>query len=347
MEILQLDRGQGRLQIKVEGHEDFFVLSRFLKDGDLITSKTTRKIKRENKVFRKSMVVTLRFTETSYQSFGKRLRISGIIQEGPEDLVSRGSYHTINVEINDILELRREDLTKEDIDQLRKAEKYTKMPPLLLVAIERGVATVGLLSSYELKVIRSLAREVSTKGVEGSKSLLHKFFSEVFSIMRQYLDTSKAVIVAGPGFTKKKFSKFLADKIPNEKVYTGNISTGTRSGLHEIVRRGLPEKIQKDQRISEETRLIGDLLKHIGKEDGLAVYGYDEVKRAITYGAVDTLLISDSTFYSKKMRDEIMKMIEQTRDMGGSFRIISSLHPSGKQFEQMGGLGALLRYKLR
>lgn len=347
MNILSLDKKHGRLKVKLESYDDFFVLSRFLREGDLITGQTSRKIKKNNKIYRESMVVTLNFKDASYQPFGQRLRISGTVTEGPEDFISSGDYHTINVNINKCIEIKRDSLTDEELAPLRKAEKYTNRPPILLVAIERGVATVGLLSSYQLRVIRSIRRDVPGKGQGEVSDILNEFFSKISSIIRSHIDETEAVIIAGPGFIKKNFKNSLSSEIPQEKIYMGKTSTGTRAGLHEIIRRNIPEKIRKDHRISKETRLIDEFCNHIGKNDGLGVYGYEKVKRAVKYGCVDTLLISTSKFYSQEMRENVKKLMRETRDMGGSVKIISTQHPSGKQFKRLGGIGALLRYKLR
>lgn len=347
MKILRLDKNHGILEIRVESHEDFFILNRFLEEGDLITSETSRKIKHDNEVYRKSMTVTLSFKKASYQSFGKRLRISGIVKEGPEDFISRGSYHTINLEINDSLIIERSDLNEEDLIPLQKAERYTKRPPILLVAIERGIVSIGILSSYELKIIKTIKRDVSNKGMDTAKGLLFDFFSEVRNIISNYLETIEAIIIAGPGFTKKRFKKYLVKDIQKVKIFTGKTSSGTVSGLHEIIRRGIPEEVRANQRISKETRMIEELLTHIGKNDGLATYGYKKVKKAVEYGAVDTLLVSSSKFYSKETKKKVLELIKETREQGGIFQIISVKHPSGKQFDQMTGIGALLRYKFK
>lgn len=347
MKILSLDKKHGRLKVKLESYDDFFVLSKFLHDGDLVTGRTSRKIKNNNRIYRKSMVVTLNFKDASYQPFGQRLRISGTVTEGPEDFISLGDYHTINVSVNKSIEIKRDKLTDTELAPLRKAEKYTKRPPILLVAIERGVATVGLLSSYELRVIRTVKRDIPGKSQGEGREILHAFFSKIHSIIKNHLNDIEAVILAGPGFTKENFKNFIAGKISQDKIYMGKTSTGTRAGLHEIIRRGIPEKVRKDQRISQETRLIEEFCKHIGKDDGLGVYGYDKVEKAVKYGSVDKLLISTSKFYSPEMREKIKDLMRETRKMGGTVKIISTQHPSGKQFERLGGIGALLRYKLR
>lgn len=346
MKILEVDKRHNFLKIRVENPEDFYILSKFLKEGDLITSKTSRKIKRNNDVFRKSMVVTLEYKNCSYQTFGKRLRISGIIIDGPEDYISKGSYHTVNLETNDIFTLERKNLHNNELKPLKEAEKYTKRPPILLIAIERGVASIGLLSSYELKEVKTLKRNISKEGGEDTKSIIQEFFSDVYEIMKKYTDDCEAVIIAGPGFTKKKFRKFLETKQPRLNIYLKNTSTGTRSGLHEIIRRDIPQEIRKDQRITKETRLIENLLEHIGKNDGYAVYGYKKTKKAVGYGAVKVLIITEKKFFSKKYRAKVMELINQTQEMDGKFHIVSVQHPSGKQLERLGGIGALLRFKL-
>ena len=80
------------------------------------------------------------------------------------------------------------------------------------------------------------------------------------------------------------------------------------------------------------------------------MYGFEEVKKAITAGAISKLLITDDFIQQKREEgyylelDELMKKIDHLQ---GEINIISSQQESGQKLDGLGGVAALLRYKLK
>ena len=87
---------------------------------------------------------------------------------------------------------------------------------------------------------------------------------------------------------------------------------------------------------------VNNLLENIGKNSSKITYGIKETKNAINLGAVSQLLILDTKIASEDM-DEAMDMVE---NMKGEVMVISSEHDGGKQLESLGGMAAILRYKI-
>ena len=113
------------------------------------------------------------------------------------------------------------------------------------------------------------------------------------------------------------------------------------NGVQEAIKSGIVEKITKENRVIFETQLIEKLFGEI-KRDGLATYGEKEVKRALINGAVERLLISDVLIRMKK-GEELLTIAKQKKS---EFTIINTIHEEGKKFEGIGGIGALLRFKI-
>jgi len=63
---------------------------------------------------------------------------------------------------------------------------------------------------------------------------------------------------------------------------------------------------------------------------------------ALNKGAVERLLISDIFLRSKK-GDVFLELARKTHS---DFIIINTMHDAGKKFEGIGGIGALLRFKI-
>ena len=154
-----------------------------------------------------------------------------------------------------------------------------------------------------------------------------------------------SVIIAGPGFTKKDIYAYLEENYPDvaDKVHLGNTSHTGRSGLNEIIRRGIVKRVSREDRTSKETSLVEELMENVSK-DGKATYGVDKVKEAAEAGAIEKLLVSDVVL--REERESVRPFMEQVRNKGGEVEVISSEHDAGRQFSRMGGVGALLRYKI-
>jgi protein pelota len=95
--------------------------------------------------------------------------------------------------------------------------------------------------------------------------------------------------------------------------------------------------------------LVEELFCEIAK-DNLASYGMKDVRGAADAGAVRKLLVSDALLFKKRddntfaELDRMMRSVEQAK---GEVFLINSEHDGGKQLDGIGGVGAILRYKVR
>ena len=101
-------------------------------------------------------------------------------------------------------------------------------------------------------------------------------------------------------------------------------------------------------RVTEEMKAVEELLARLGKGKCDATYGLSEVEKAVTYGAVEKLLVADSalretTDENRRVLEEIMKNVEDAR---GTIMVISTEHEAGTKLLSLGGIAALLRFPL-
>src|SRR5512139_592253 len=81
--------------------------------------------------------------------------------------------------------------------------------------------------------------------------------------------------------------------------------------------------------------------------DGKAAYGKNEVKRAEEWGAIDTLLIADDTLRQEREKDTgIDALLQKVSNAQGHVVVFSTEFEPGKRLEKLGGIAALLRFKL-
>ncbi len=73
----------------------------------------------------------------------------------------------------------------------------------------------------------------------------------------------------------------------------------------------------------------------------MAALKEEKTRRALKYGAVDTLILSKDA--DKTIVKELKQMAEST---SSSVEIVSSETEEGEQFKNLGGIGAILRFKV-
>jgi protein pelota len=79
----------------------------------------------------------------------------------------------------------------------------------------------------------------------------------------------------------------------------------------------------------------------LGKTPDLAAYGEENVKKSAEMGAIELMLISDSND-----EDKIEKFADLIEAQRGDWIIISSISREGQTLDGLGGIGAILRYKI-
>ena len=81
--------------------------------------------------------------------------------------------------------------------------------------------------------------------------------------------------------------------------------------------------------------------------DGKAAYGFADVRNALEYGAVETLLIADETLRKGREKGEdIDKLLTEVEQTQGKVVVFSTAFEPGEKLHKLGGIAALLRFKV-
>ena len=198
-----------------------------------------------------------------------------------------------------------------------------------------------MLKKSGLKIVSELRNPHS---VQHEEEKTQEFYKSITKEITKLSEKAKKIVLAGPGFAKEHVQKIIKNNHPevNQKLIIDSSSSATRSGISELLKRGNLEKIIKESEIVNESKLIEEFFLHLKKEDGFGVYGFEDVEKADNMGAIKILLVSD-----KKIKEErVEKLANSIESKGGIVEIISTAHESGEQFDRMGGLGGILRFKL-
>jgi protein pelota len=349
MKIIYKNIKKGIVKVKIENLDDLWYLSYIIDKGDLVKGQTQRKIKvgaDKSKQIKKTIFLKIRLEDVEFHKYSDILRMSGIIEEGPDD-IPRGSHHTINAEINSMITIEKEKFLNYQLEKLKEASNV-KMPKILICVMDREDAFFALLKTYGYELLSKIEGDVQKKRIQENKK--SSFYPEIIKIMEEYDKryTLDNIILASPAFFKEDLMKEIKNPELKKKIVLATCSSLKEDAINEVLKRQEIQEVLKKDRISKEVNLVENLLKEISKGE-LAAYSLKEVKKATEAGAVSEFLITDSLIRKTRQAnnfdeiDTMMKLVEQNK---GKIHIISSEHEAGKKLDGLGGIGAILRYKL-
>lgn len=176
-----------------------------------------------------------------------------------------------------------------------------------LIVIDRSEATIGIISGKRIEMVYNLPSRVPSKHGKGGQSArrferlieiaAHDFYKKVGEHVDQaFLDREnlKGILVGGPGSTKDYFisKEFLHHELKKKIIDTFDTGYTNDFGLKELAANAA--KTIETIELFEEKRVMERFFNEIRQaHGGLSVYGVDSVRKAIIYGAMDILLISE------------------------------------------------------
>ena len=338
-------RGQeGEISLVPESIDDLWHLKYLIAPGDLVFALTHRKATasadklRPEKLERRPVRLGIRVESVEFHTSSNWLRVHGVIEAG-QDV---GSYHTLNLEPGADLSIIKR-WRPDELARIREAVAESKRPKLVIVLVEEGEAAIGVLRQFGVET----ASEIKMGGGKGmggrGGDRRSEFLDECAREMARVAASDSKVILAGPGFTKEDLKKRIDSNYPDlaPRIVLYDATTMGVSGFQEVLRRGAIDKILEESRIALETTLMEDLLREIAT-DGRGAYGPAEVRGAADLGAVETLMVTDDLIRRPDM-DELMRSVSESR---GRVVVFSSEFEPGKRLSALGGVAAILRYKM-
>ncbi len=349
MQIIHSDFKKGSVKLKITDPEDLWYLSHLIDPGDLVRGRTTRKVKIGSgdnaAIAKKTYIVTIEAETVDFSPAGNSLRINGKIKEASEE-IPQGSYQSISLEQE--AEFILEKVHWLEFQKQKLNEAAEKKYNYLLCLFDREEALFALTKNIGHEIILQIRGEVNKKS--HPQEIKKEFYLEIIQTLDTYLKRylPEKIILASPAFYKEDLFKKITSPELKSKIVLATCSDVSESAIAEVIR--LPElaKVLQSSRAREENLLLEELLSAINK-NGLATYGWEEVKKAISAGAVSKLLISDLFIQQQRQQgnylelDQLMKKIDGLK---GEIHILSSEQDSGKRLDGLGGIASLLRYKL-
>jgi len=337
-EVGELTRGYGEIRLFPENVDDLWHLKHLIAPRDLVFATTFRAMEgatdklRPEKLEKRPVRLGIRVEKVEFHPSAGRLRIFGTIEHG----MDTGSHHTLNLEPGyeiSVIRLWRP-VDRERIDRAVKASVFDLIH---ILTIEEGEAELFRLRQYGPESVIGITMG-SGKGGDSDNRLA--FFERIAD---QVAEITGPLVVAGPGFIKDDFLKFLAAK--KSPVAAKAIPVETRrigyGAAQEVIGLGVTGKLIGDMQLASEVQAMDELMKRIAQE-GAAAYGPVEVKKAVEYGAVEQLLVVDTLIHDP----ETSRLLETAERMNATVTILSSEFEPGERLSALGGIAALLRFRM-
>ncbi len=328
----------GEIRLFPENTDDLWHIGHLVRENDLVFATTFRSIDsatdkaRPEKMEKKPVRLGIKVEKTEFHHNANRLRISGIIEHGPDT----GFHHTINLEAGFELSVIKNWRTI-DLERIDRAVKASVTGVVHVVAIEEGEAEIFRIRQFGPE------RFIAIKGGSGKREGLDMrtgFFEEILASLS---NVTGPIVIAGPGFIKDDFLKYIEER--DRDTASGCVIADTRrvgrGAVQEVIGQGILNRISEDIQLAREVSCMEELIKRISS-GGNAAYGLEEVSNAVDLGAAEEVLVVDEL-----IRDmQVSALLDKAENMRAKVVVLSLEFEPGKQLEALGGIAALLRYSI-
>ncbi len=333
-------RGQfGEIRLFPETLDDIWHLSHLVGPGDLVFATTFRSVEaatdklRPEKVEKRPVRLGIRVEKVEFHQHTNRLRIGGIIESG----VDVTAHHTLNVEAGFEISVVKQ-WRSIDCERIRRAVDASAYGVVHVVSVEEGEAQVYRLRQFGPEWVTTVTVGSSKGADAGARPVLFEKTLEVLAAV------TGPLVVAGPGFVKDDFANYVKARASDlaERVLVVETRRIGRGAVQEVIGQGVLERLLGDLHLAREVRLMDEVLLRIATS-GAVAYGIDEVKKAIAYGAAETVLVSDTL-----LRDEdATGVIREAERVNAAVVVLSTEFEPGERLAAIGGAAALLRYRIK
>lgn len=223
-----------------------------------------------------------------------------------------------------------------------------------LLVMDRKEATIGMLEGKLIQVLQKMTSGVPSQIRAGGQSALRfhritegltkEFYKRIAEEMKKIffeMPKLKGIIVGGPVPTKDEFldGEYLITPLREKVIGRVDVGDTSESGLNELVEKA--GDLLAQQEITKEKEAVKDFFSALKESHARSSLGYPETKKAFEYGAIQKLYLSVKI--DKNIQKELKEMAEST---GAETVIVSMDTIEGQQFYNLGGVGAILRFKV-
>jgi peptide chain release factor subunit 1 len=214
-----------------------------------------------------------------------------------------------------------------------------------LLTIDTQEAGLGVLSGDRWQVEDTLTSGVSGKHRAGGQSArrferlrdneLNEYYKRIAErAQRILIDQYKVrgLIVGGPGATKDTFLKeeYLDYRLQGNVVAVLDTSYSGEEGVRELVDKVNEEGVMDGYRLMEEKKIVKRFMKEVYSDNGLGIYGINDVIKFLQNGIVELVIVTDDISVAvietkcRKCANRYVEIVERPRLLAARQELLSS-----------------------
>lgn len=328
----------------IEHFDDLWVLSKYISKGDVILSKTTRKVAiGDDKTKQVTKIIFIKLSVLKVELLLEEMRILGTI-ENETEFTNKGAHHSLTFSIGDTIEIDDSNSKyqkSQSIQSLFTSVLNSTQHKFLILLCDVDSLIISRCSLFSIEVLLEKSRLGEKKFFSTHKqtTTLDEMYELVKDIpFAQY----SFVVFAGPGNYKSNLEQKIKHHIQNlPPSHSINISQVQVNAISKIV-----QELKEKGVISQIEELQGDskvekFLQLLSKNRELVAYGLDEVLHSITLGISREIIITSS--YYNEFVEEYLSQVQLFENMGGKISIVNSNSHSGSILQGLGSIVSILR----
>lgn len=329
----------GNMVIMGTNCDDFYVLSNILTQGDKVSCKTTRKISFDGGKTQQKITTNL---EISIETISADLEYGILYVKGKvckeNEFVALGSYHTLNIELNQKMVIEKEEWSAMDVSNIKDATKE-QHNICFVIFYEKDC----VISSYGTSQSRILSKHEPKS----------KNFGSILNALKSYESKFLAILIASCFKTGKDFHQYVS-KHSKSKYSFLQLSNDYKN----ISNTKVISKIVLDPSFSQSfanAQYVKDLLEFqkvfpkIKSGDPGTFLGYKELGEVCNYGALEKLFITDKNYRpaTVERRKVIEKILNEAHLLRAKIFVIPVENELGEEFQKMGGIAGTLLFSYK
>jgi protein pelota len=337
-----------------EDADDLFTLRRTIEKDDRIIADTTRIIKqvkeygRPDKGERVKVRVSIRVEQSELDAAVDRLRITGTITETDNELVTKGTHHSLSVQAGDTVTIDK-GRRWQDVE-LKMLKGSGSNASFILVAIDTREAAVAKVSGTHVKVIPNIYSGQSGKRYQTKNNPnIETYFTDIAKTVSSIIGENDKVIVFGPGETRRRFFNTLVGRqeVPKDRVQVvDGVDVAGEDGIFVFLRSPAMKEAMSASKLASVSALLDRVMLMVSRSEAKFAMGMPEVSQAAEMKAIESVVFSDSIFNTAD-EEQVVKMLNSIESYGAKTYAVDSSTDIGLRVSSLGGIVALLRYAVR
>ncbi|MGI0090749.1 MAG: pelota family protein [Nitrososphaerales archaeon] len=353
--VNRLDARHGLVTVTPEQPDDLWTLRRVISKRDLVAGETSRVYKDTAEYSRPDkerikVAVTIEVEAIELDSTFSRLRVSGKIVDVSNELLSKGSFHSLSVSEGHRVSIRK----PEGFTQVQlKLIEGTNLPRdnYVIVALDMREAGIGIIRGTHLQILPGVESGITGKMYQTSKRTGAGYFEKIADSLSIVYPGNAKIFVLGPGTTKEAFANYVQRE---RREFAGEIraidgsDVAGEDGVYVALRNPNLQSALSESRLAKVSKLIQEIMRRIALGDTRMSLAFGDSLKAAKGGAVESLIIADKIFYQKGVgEDAIVELLNLVEEYRGETFLLDSTTDLGSQVNSLGGVVGVLRFPLK